>query len=95
MALQLLADPSNFVIATSRNPGGGYSLDALRRQNKTRLHIVHLDLLKEDSIKWCARAVEDILGERGLDYLVNNAGLVCCSYQRLCTSLLDFLSLMD
>ena len=76
MAIQLLSCSTNVVIATARNPSRATSLNALRLQNKTRLHIVQLDVSDEDSIQKCASSVDEILGERGLDYLVNNAGLV-------------------
>ncbi|KAK7685398.1 hypothetical protein QCA50_011261 [Cerrena zonata] len=54
MVIQLLYSPSNVVIATARNPSRATSLIALRAQNKTRLHILQLDVTDQASIQQCA-----------------------------------------
>ncbi|CDO69111.1 hypothetical protein BN946_scf185042.g13 [Trametes cinnabarina] len=74
MTGQLLADPSNTVIATCRNPDSAKSLRALEADAGGRLHIVAMDVADEESIRSSFTKVESILRDRGLDYIYNNAG---------------------
>ncbi|OCH84288.1 hypothetical protein OBBRIDRAFT_839825, partial [Obba rivulosa] len=50
---QLLADPSNVVIAACRNPDGATALKALHESDaaKGELHVVGLDVSDEASIR--------------------------------------------
>lgn len=73
---QLLADPSNFVVATCRTPDKATALHALKEGAKGTLHVVALDVADEASIRNSRAAVEEALGGRGLDYLYNNAAIV-------------------
>ncbi|KAH9887905.1 C-factor [Cubamyces lactineus] len=75
MTRQLLADPSNTVIATCRNPDGATGLHALKDSAKGTLHIVQLDVSDEESIRNSYKAVEPLIGDKGLDYLYNNAAI--------------------
>ncbi|GMS93196.1 hypothetical protein PENTCL1PPCAC_15371 [Pristionchus entomophagus] len=69
----LLADPSvAIVIATARNVDTATDLKALSSPN---LHIIQLDAASEDSIANAAKKVAEIVGENGLDFLINNAGV--------------------
>ncbi|KAI0941849.1 hypothetical protein AcV7_002421 [Taiwanofungus camphoratus] len=72
---QLLSSPSNFVIATCRNPEAAPALQALKSGAKGVLHIVALDVSDEMSIRNSVKTVGAIFGGRGLDYLYNNAGI--------------------
>jgi len=72
---QLLAVSSNTVFATCRNPDTAPSLQSLNQKSGARLHIVKLDLDDEKSILDAFRVVKGILGEQGLDYLINNAAI--------------------
>ncbi|KAI0641298.1 C-factor [Trametes meyenii] len=72
---QLLADPLNIVVATCRNPSTANDLQALKDGAKGTLHIVALDVADEASIKGSLKAVEQVLGDKGLDYLYNNAAI--------------------
>ncbi|KAI0786295.1 C-factor [Abortiporus biennis] len=74
---QLLSDPANIVIATCRNPSSATALNALASDlvNKGSLHIAQLDITDEDSIQGISSSVQDILGDGGLDYLLNNAAI--------------------
>lgn len=74
---QLLADPSNFIIATCRTPDKATALHALKDGAKGTLHVVALDVADEASIRDSRKPVEEALGGRGLDYLYNNAAIVC------------------
>ncbi|KAI0703668.1 NAD-P-binding protein [Cerioporus squamosus] len=65
MTRQLLQTPSNTVIAACRNPS---KADALRALANSKLHIVAIDVIDRESVRKCA--------EEGIDYLVNNAGVI-------------------
>ncbi|KAJ3002842.1 hypothetical protein NUW54_g5627 [Trametes sanguinea] len=72
---KLLEDPANFIIATCRNPEKAVALEALKESAKGTLHIVKLDVDDLDGIRNSVKEVSEILGDRGLDYLVNNAAV--------------------
>ncbi|KAI0628066.1 C-factor [Trametes polyzona] len=72
---QLVADSSNIVIAACRNPDKADALHALKNGAKGALHVIRLDVADEQSIKASRAAVEQILGDKGLDYLYNNAAI--------------------
>lgn len=69
---QLASDPSKEIFATCRNPDSASTLKSL----PGKLHVLMLDVDDEASIRNAAEAVSAILGDRGLDYLINNAGIV-------------------
>ncbi|PCH39153.1 NAD(P)-binding protein [Wolfiporia cocos MD-104 SS10] len=78
---QLLASaaPTHTVIAACRTPDAASDLHALQHDTsgavKGAVHVVALDVSSEASIRACVPAVQAILGERGLDYLYNNAAV--------------------
>ncbi|KAI0816816.1 NAD-P-binding protein [Trametes gibbosa] len=72
---QLLATPTNSIIAACRTPEKATALQGLRDTAQGTLHIIELDVSDFDSIRASVKAVEAILGDTGLDYLVNNAGI--------------------
>ncbi|OSC97327.1 NAD-P-binding protein [Trametes coccinea BRFM310] len=72
---KLLEDPANFIIATCRNPEKAVDLEALKDTAKGTLHILKLDVDDLDGIRNSVKEVSEILGDRGLDYLVNNAAV--------------------
>lgn len=67
---------SNVVIATCRSPDTAKNLHALKNDAKGTLHILSLDTGSFESIEAVKRPVEEIVGDHGLDYLLNNAGMV-------------------
>ncbi|TFY58889.1 hypothetical protein EVJ58_g6130 [Rhodofomes roseus] len=71
---QLIATP-NTVIAACRNPSSASQLEALNPAAGAELHIIHLDVSSEESIRASVGKVEAVLNGRGLDYLYNNAGI--------------------
>lgn len=73
---QLLASPHNIVLATCRTPDTATKLHALQDSAKGTLHILALDVSSTASIEAVLKPAQDILGDRGLDYLFNNAGIV-------------------
>ena len=73
---QILAVPSNFVIATCRTPDKATALHALKESAKGTLHVLPLDTSDKASTDAVVKPVEELLGSRGLDYLINNAAMV-------------------
>lgn len=75
---QLLASPANLVIAACRNPSGASGLAALTdsADAKGALHTMKLDIDDFVGVRAAAKDIAAILGDNGLDYLVNNAGIV-------------------
>ncbi|OSD04960.1 NAD-P-binding protein [Trametes coccinea BRFM310] len=72
---QLLASFDNLVVAACRNPDKATALKGLKGSSKGTLHIIQLDVSDFDSIRAAPKQLEPILGETGLDYLINNAGI--------------------
>lgn len=70
---QLVTNPSNIVFATCRCLDTASTLQSLKNESHA-LHILQLDVRDEASISIAVRIVQEILGDRGLDYLINNAG---------------------
>lgn len=76
---QLLKSTDNVVLATCRDPDGASDLQKLAATAKGKLHVLPLDTSSMESIAAVRKPVEEILGDDGLDYLLNNAGIVCCT----------------
>ncbi|OJT08363.1 hypothetical protein TRAPUB_740 [Trametes pubescens] len=72
---QLLECPNNLVIAGCRNPEKAAALNGLKSGAKGTLHVIQLDVADFDSIRAVPKAIAPILGEIGLAYLINNAGI--------------------
>lgn len=73
---QLLASPTNLVVAGVRTPEKATALLDLKSTAKGTLHVIKLDVGDFDSVRASAKNIEAILGDTGLDYLINNAGVV-------------------
>ncbi|KAI0628089.1 NAD-P-binding protein [Trametes polyzona] len=73
IARQLAENPNNVVVATCRTPSKATALNALKDTAKGKLHVVGLDVSDFDEIRALLAVLEPILGEYGLDYLINNA----------------------
>ena len=73
---QLLADSSNLIFATCRNPDASSALQSLKQKGGGRMHTIQLDADDKQSVNTAARAVKRVLGTGGLDYLLINAGIV-------------------
>lgn len=74
----LAKDAHNIIIATCRNPDSAQELKTVAKQSAGEIYLIHLDVDDEVSITEAATRAEQILGakEKGLDYLLNNAGIV-------------------
>jgi NAD(P)-dependent dehydrogenase (short-subunit alcohol dehydrogenase family) len=69
----LASDPSNTVIGLVRNRKAAE--DRLAKDNISA-HVVTADIVDEGALKLAAEEAQKILGDRGLDVLVNNAALI-------------------
>ncbi|KAF2763105.1 NAD(P)-binding protein [Pseudovirgaria hyperparasitica] len=77
---QLAARPVEdvrLIIATARNTEAG-ALQTLATEHKHRIELLSLDVTSQESISAAVKQVETLLGGKGLDVLVNNAGV--CTY---------------
>ncbi|KAI0325663.1 NAD-P-binding protein [Cubamyces sp. BRFM 1775] len=72
---QLVQSADNVVIAACRHLERATHLHALKDTATGNLHIVTLDVSDFEAIRGFPRQLEPILGEIGLDYLINNAGI--------------------
>ncbi|KAI9059520.1 NAD-P-binding protein [Trametes sanguinea] len=72
---QLLRSPLNVVLAACRNPGQATALQDLVSTSNERLHILPLDVTDRQSIRDAYEAATAILGDKGIDYLINNAAI--------------------
>ena len=72
----MLAEEANVVIATCRNPANAKSLQEVVKPVSGRAHIVPLDVNKDESIGAAAKVVTQVVGGRGLNYVLNNAGIM-------------------
>ncbi|RDX45928.1 C-factor [Lentinus brumalis] len=75
LAKQLLDSPSNFIIGTVRDPAKATALQALKDTARGTLEVIQLDVDDTNGIERSVEEVTAILGDRGLDYLVNNAAI--------------------
>ncbi|CAG5958446.1 unnamed protein product [Menidia menidia] len=62
------------IIATARDPGAAETLQELAKKHPN-VHIVPLDVVSQESIEQCAEEVGRLVGEDGLNCLINNAGI--------------------
>ncbi|KAH9887897.1 NAD-P-binding protein [Cubamyces lactineus] len=72
---QLVQSSDNIVIAACRNPDKAVDLHALKDTAAGNLHIVAVDVSDFEAIRALPKQLEPILGESGLAYLINNAGI--------------------
>ncbi|KAI0326502.1 NAD-P-binding protein [Cubamyces sp. BRFM 1775] len=75
-AKQLLASPANVVLATCRNPSQATALVELTESAPGRLHVIELDVTDDASVRRSVERALSIVGEGGIDYLINNAALM-------------------
>ncbi|XP_052130469.1 C-factor [Frankliniella occidentalis] len=74
---QLLAhaNPPATLFATCRNPDSATELQALAKKY-SNLKIMKLDVLDFDSYEGVAKTISEIVGNKGLNVLINNAGII-------------------
>ncbi|XP_041131018.1 C-factor [Polyodon spathula] len=62
------------VIATTRDKSRAMALLDLAKKHPS-IHVVTLDAINQDSIEQASKEVESLLGDEGLNCLINNAGI--------------------
>ncbi|KAL8942494.1 MAG: hypothetical protein Q9216_001638 [Gyalolechia sp. 2 TL-2023] len=67
-------DPQNLVVGLVRNKPATEQKVASELGKRSNVYIVHGDLTKYDTLKKAAAETDKIVGDRGIDYLVGNAG---------------------
>ncbi|KAK0507094.1 hypothetical protein JMJ35_010552 [Cladonia borealis] len=67
-------DPQNLVVGIVRNKAATEQKVATELGKRSNVHIVHGDFTNYASLKQAAADTAKIVGERGIDYLVANAG---------------------
>ncbi|KAK4223283.1 hypothetical protein QBC38DRAFT_487996 [Podospora fimiseda] len=73
---QLSEDKDNLVIGLVRNKAATQKKAAAELGDRPNAHILHGDLTNYASLKEAAAETAKIVGDRGVDYLIANAGLV-------------------
>ena len=76
LTARLLQEPSNIVIAACRNPDKATTLNELKRTAKGKFYVVKIDVTDEASVRGSYDEVASIVGDKGIDILYNNAGIV-------------------
>ncbi len=84
MVKQLLQSPANIIVAAARDPAKATELQRLAEKAGGKLRLLALDVTDKESINKAAKEVAESLGGKGIDYLINNAGVVRVQ-TRLCS----------
>ncbi|GFS93666.1 uncharacterized protein NPIL_176161 [Nephila pilipes] len=73
--LVALPKPPRFVFATYRDRNSVEALKKIRETTKgTQVLLIKMDIREADQIEAARKIVEDMVGDRGLNLLINNAG---------------------
>jgi len=78
-----LAHPPKHIFATCRDPASAQELAALASSNLAVLHILQLDISDVSQHERVVRQVSEVLGDEGLNLLINNAGTFTKSIQTI------------
>lgn len=68
------AQPPEIIIAACRKPQDAKELQNIAKNNK-HVHVIQLDTTKFDTFDKVVQEVENIVGNEGLNCLINNAGI--------------------
>jgi len=71
----LVGENTQHIIATCRNPNAATSLQDVVKSNPNKVHVLQLDLKDFNSHDRIAKEVSSIVGDAGLNVLINNAGI--------------------
>jgi len=66
--------PPNYIFATCRNPANATELNQLKEQHNN-IHVLELDVTNFDSYENVVKQVENVVKDKGLNVLFNNAGI--------------------
>ncbi|KDR15459.1 uncharacterized protein LOC110833571 isoform X2 [Zootermopsis nevadensis] len=67
--------PPKIIIAACRNPDSAQDLQEFSKTHKN-VHIIQLDMTQSDTFDKTVQEVENIVGDEGLNVLINNAGIL-------------------
>ncbi|CCL99754.1 uncharacterized protein FIBRA_01776 [Fibroporia radiculosa] len=84
LVVELLRNPTNYVIATARNPAGSQGLqDLFREYPPDRLSLVAMEVSDKASVDSATKAVEELVRAHsgGLDCVINNAAIALQAYR--------------
>ena len=70
-----LESPPKHIFATCRNPSKAEELNSLAAANKGKVHVLQLEVTDFAAFEKIKGAVEEIVGENGLNLLINNAAI--------------------
>jgi len=70
-----LPSPPEVIIAACRNPRGAPELQGLLAVKDSPVHVVTLDVEKDEDIDQCVKTVTSLVGEKGLNLLINNTAI--------------------
>ncbi|KAF8772041.1 C-factor-like [Argiope bruennichi] len=74
--LSQLSDPPSFIFATYRNTDSLQDLKEIEESSKkSKLILIKMDVTRPEEIEVAKKLIEDTVGERGLNLLINNAGV--------------------
>ncbi|KAF1922279.1 putative short chain dehydrogenase [Didymella exigua CBS 183.55] len=73
---QLSEDPNNLFVGLVRDKAATEKKVAAELGDHSNVHILHADLTDYASLKQAAADTAEIVGERGIDYLIANGGIV-------------------
>ncbi|KAE8823867.1 hypothetical protein P3342_012494 [Pyrenophora teres f. teres] len=73
---QLSEEPQNLIVGLVRNKDAAEKKMKEEFPNRSNIHILHADLSNHASLKQAADDTAKIVGDRGIDVLLANAGLV-------------------
>ena len=76
MVKQISKDQSNLVIGLVRDKPATDKKIAAEIGSQPNIHILHADLTDYASLKQAATNTTDIVGMRGIDYLIANGALI-------------------
>ena len=68
--------PPKYIFATCRNPSQADDLNLLASANKGKVHVLKLEVTDYGAFEAVKNTIEEIVGEDGLNLLINNAGIL-------------------
>ncbi|GAW17413.1 hypothetical protein ANO14919_068700 [Xylariales sp. No.14919] len=73
---QLSEDPNNLIVGLVRDKAATEKKVAAELGDRPNVKVLHADLTKYASLKQAAADAAEIVGDRGVDYLIANGGIV-------------------
>ncbi|KAG8178605.1 hypothetical protein JTE90_022396 [Oedothorax gibbosus] len=71
-----LDDAPDFIFATYRSEKTVQELNEIKEKSKSRMILIKMDVTVLEEIKASKKKIEELVGDRGLNLLINNAGVM-------------------